>query len=207
MGCDDNTLNLTIKQGKTFTHSLQWERPVFVYKPIQTASQADPCVLGVAAHGMPDQWHFRIVNAGGMTQLNADEDTRLGANGLEEYRGTVVDAGTIELNDVAAAGFPAYTGGGSIVYRAPYSLAGFTARMQAKVTPEDVAPTLNLTSANGGVVLDDTLKTITIVVTDVQSAALEPGDYLYDLELVDGGGAVTEIVHGVINVPTTEITT
>lgn len=206
---DENVLDLTIKQGKSFAQVLQWEQPKLVYKAINSATVADPCVLGVPAHGMPNGWHFTIVHAAGMKQLNADPDTGLFANGFQNYCATVRDADTIELNDVAAGSFPAYLGGGSVVYHAPYDLTGFTARMEVKSSSDDAAASalLTLTDANSGIVLDNTAKTVTIVVTETQSKALQPGTYYYDLELVSAGGLVTELVHGQVTVPYAEITT
>ena len=195
-----NTLDLEIVQGKSFSQVLQWEQGKFVYKAIASASQADPCILGVTGHGMPDGWHFRVVNSTGMTELNVDEATGKGANGKEEYRATVVDPNTIELNDVAAAGFKPYRGGGSIVYREPQDLTGYTARMMVREHEEASTAILELTNANGGIVLNNTTKTITIVVTDTQSALLTPGTYYYDLEVESAGGDTKELVHGTITV-------
>jgi hypothetical protein len=206
MAIGDNVLDLTIKQGKSFAQVLQWEQPKLIYRPITAATVADPCVLTVPTHGMPNNWHFRIINAKGMTQLNPDADTGRFANGLDDYTATVIDPNTIELNDVAASALKAYAGGGSIIYRLPYDLAGFTARMKVKDDPASLTTILDLTNVNGGIVLDNTLKTITIVVTEVQAIALVPGSYYFDLELVSAGGAVTELVHGTVTVPYAEIT-
>jgi hypothetical protein len=205
----DNTLDLEVKQGKTYNRTLQWESANFVWKPITAATAANPCVLTIPTHGMPDGWHFQIAGAKGMTKLNQDADTGLGANGLVDYVNKLVDVNTVELNDVAASDFSAYLGGGSIVYRQPMDLTGFTGRMMVKTDPEDAVAVLNLTTANGGVVIDNTLKTVTIVITDAQAAALAPGTYYYDLELVAPGpsNAVTELVHGVLEVPYPEVTT
>lgn len=203
-----NTLDLVVRQGKSFSHALQWERENLVYKTITAATQANPCRLTAPTHGMPADWHFRIVNAKGMTQLNVDPDTGLGANGLAEYRNTLVDANTVELNDVAASNFKAYTASsGSIVYREPYDLSLYTARMTVRPDPESETKTLELTSAGGGIVLNNTLKTITIVISEAQAILLGVGTYYYDLEMVEtSSGKVTELVHGSLVVPEREIT-
>lgn len=206
MACGDDTLDLVIKQGKTFVQVLQWEQGKLVYRPIVSATAADPCVLGVPSHGMPDGWHFKIVNAKSMTALNFDPDTGLGANGLDEYVNTLRDVDTIELNDVQAGSFKPYTGGGSIVYRAPFDLVGYTGRMEVKDGFESTTVLLTLTTANGGIVLDNTLKTITIFIDDTDTAAITWDSAVYDLELVSAGGVVSEIVRGQIIVEP-EVTT
>lgn len=202
MSCASNRLDLVIKKGKTFTQQLRWEGTRFVYKTITAATLAAPCVLTVPSHQMPNGWACQILGAQGMAKLNKDPDTGLFPNGLDTYYGTVLDANTIELNDVTALqalGFKAYTGGGVLAYRVPTDLTGYTARLKAKSDKGTTTALLDLTSASG-IVIDATNKIVSIVLTEAQTAALSWEYAVYDLEMVAPDGTVTELVQGVITV-------
>lgn len=71
----------------------------------------------------------------------------------------------------------------------PINLTGFTAKMQIRWAYGDPAVQLELTSANGGIVLGGVNGTITLVITDIQTTALATGLIrtrgLYDLFLID----------------------
>lgn len=70
----------------------------------------------------------------------------------------------------------------------PYDLEGYTARMQIRkdVYASDVLATL--TTENGCISIDGGTGSITITMTDAQTAAIERSG-VYDIELVSPGGA------------------
>lgn len=86
-------------------------------------------------------------------------------------------------------------------------LTGCTARLQIRVkyaSPDP--PTLTLTTGGGGITLGDASGTITIEVAATVTAALTPGKYVYDLEIVHSGGIrVTRLCGGTLTV-TPEVT-
>lgn len=178
-------LNLTICQGSTFRLPLRWGQARKAYKPITGATRAAPCVLTVTAHGVPDGWPIFVESVRGMEELNAEIP----------YVPTVIDANTIEL-PVNALDFTAYAGGGTIVYHLPVDLAGYTARAHIRETQDATATILTLTTENGGIVIDNAAKTVTLVLTATQTAALSFDSAVYDLELVSGGGEVYRIAYG-----------
>lgn len=121
--------DLSFVQGKTFNLVLQWETEPVVYKAITAISQTAPARMTVPGHGMPDGWRGVVTNVKGMTDINAT------ANALRERDytpGTVIDAATIDLNEVNAAGFKAYVSGGIWQYNTPVDITGYTARMAVK---------------------------------------------------------------------------
>ena len=75
------------------------------------------------------------------------------------------------------------------------NLTGYTARLQARVDVEDTETVLSLTSG-AGITLGGAAGTITLNQTATQTALLPAGTYIYDLELVSGGGVVTRLVQG-----------
>lgn len=194
--------NLTIQQGKTFSLVLRWEAPPIVYKAITAAQQSAPLRLTVPGHGVPDGWRVVLTGMKGMTEANAvanDVKTK------DYHAVTVVDANTVELNEIDASGFRAYTSGGHMQYNSPVDLAGFTARMTVK---DKIGGNtlLSLTTANGGIAIDNTARTITLLVSATDTAALTWKKGVYDLELVSAGGVVTALIAGTVTV-TQEVTT
>jgi len=81
----------------------------------------------------------------------------------------------------------------------PVDNTGYTARMQVRREPDaDVAA--NLTTENGKISLGGVNGEVTLSFSAAETAALVPGDYFYDLEMVSAGGAVSRIIEGVFSV-------
>lgn len=78
----------------------------------------------------------------------------------------------------------------------PVDLTGYTARMMLRVTYDDPTPLIELTDANGRLVLGGTAGTIDIHITATDTANLSFKTAKYDLELVDSTGVVTRLVMG-----------
>lgn len=75
------------------------------------------------------------------------------------------------------------------------NLTGYTARMMLKRGYKDTVAALSLTNSSG-ITLGGAAGTIVITITAAQSALLS-GQYVYDLELVNGA-VVTRLIEGVI---------
>jgi len=189
---------LRIVQGDTFDKVFfQWRNEdILVYKSITAIPQLAPVRLTSTSHGVPDGWPVTIANVGGMKELND----------VGEQPATLIDANTIELNAVNAAGFDAYTSGGQIVYFQPFDLASFTARMKVRASISSSTVLLDMTDGNGGIVIDNTKKRIQPFLTAVQTAALTWTTGVYDLEMVSGSSIVTKIAYGPITVALKEVT-
>lgn len=194
--------DLIIKQGKTFRHVVRWETTPIVYKAISAITKAAPVSLTVTGHGMPDGWMATVVSALGMTQINANNNP---PKESDYEKGTVVDDNTIEFNEVNSAGFSAYTSGGYLQYNTPHDLADYTARMSIK-TKVGGTELVALTSVDGDIVIDNTEKTITILISATDTAAYTWLNGYYELEMVSGDSEVTQLLTGRITVER-EITT
>jgi hypothetical protein len=77
----------------------------------------------------------------------------------------------------------------------PVDLGGYTARMQVRQRYVSTSTVLSLTSGSG-ITLGGALGTITLLVSASATAEVATGEYLYDLELVSGGGVVTRLLQG-----------
>lgn len=181
-------LNLKIYQGSTFKQVLRWESATKVYAPITNISKSAPVVITAPNHGIPLGWRARVTNAGGMKEINSTEYSTV----------TAITDDTVTFNQVNSLGYTAYTSGGVLEYNTPVDLANYTARMQLreKLTSDTVIYTL--TTENGGVVFDNTLKTITLFIPDSITATFNFSSAVYGLELIHNsevipfaGGTVT----------------
>lgn len=78
------------------------------------------------------------------------------------------------------------------------NLTNYTARMQVRAKTNSPTTILSLTSAaGGGITLGGAAGTIVISISATSTAALDPGDYVYDLELVHTStSAVTRLIQG-----------
>ena len=82
----------------------------------------------------------------------------------------------------------------------PINLTGYTAAMQLRLQAASPDPSaLNLTSSNGGITITPLAGEMDILMTTAQSGALNPGFYVYDLEIALSG-VVTRIIQGQITV-------
>lgn len=68
----------------------------------------------------------------------------------------------------------------------PINLTGYTARMQVRPRASSGYAYLTLTSPSGGLTLGGTTGTITILVDGSVTSAIPAGNYVYDLEVVNG---------------------
>lgn len=80
----------------------------------------------------------------------------------------------------------------------PFVLTGWTARMQVRSrgAASTALPLLDLTTANGAIVVDGPAGTATVTITATQTSSLPPGRAVYDLELVSPTGEVTRLIEG-----------
>ena len=194
--------DFVILQGKTFGQLLRWEAPPIIYKPITAITQTAPVGITSTAHGIPNGWRVAVVSVKGMVQINApssppkDKDFR---------QATVVDANTVQLNEVNAAEFKAYISGGYLQFNTPVDLAGFTARMSIK---DEIGGTelLRLDTTNNRIVIDNAAKTISLTIDAATTEDITFKKGIYDLEMVSASGVVTALLTGAISV-TREVTT
>lgn len=181
-------LNLKVYQGATFRETLRWESSTKVYKPITGITKAAPVVIAAIGHGMPAGWRFKVTNVAGMTEMNSNDVYHVAS---------IVDTDSITVNAINALGYKDYTSGGVVEYNQPVDLAGYTGRMQIRAKLESTEVILELTTETGGIVIDNTEKTISILMTATQTAAFDFTSAVYSLELINGAEVVPFLTGGV----------
>ena len=195
---------LQIVQGKTFAYTIQWETEEIAYVPIATVTNTAPVEIETATpHNLPDGWNVAVTNCLGMTQINAEANNIKG----KDYRPCKkMTATRISINAINAKGFKAHTANtGVLQYNVPQSLTGYTARCQFK---DKVGGTVlkSLTTENGGITIDTTKSTITLVITAADTAAMNWKSGVFELEMVSSTGVVDALIYGKVTVAK-EVTT
>lgn len=203
-----DTKDLAITQGKTFSLVLRWESEPIVRKAISAITAPNGAArIVVPAHGIPDGWRCAVTNVKGMTEINAADPNKI--KDSEYTPVTVIDANTVELNEVNAASFKAYVSGGFLQYNTPVSLAGATARMSIKdkiggtvlASTEATYAPLDILD----IAIDTVAHTFTLTIGATDTAALTWTKGTYDLEVVVSG-VVTALLTGKVSV-SKEVTT
>jgi len=80
----------------------------------------------------------------------------------------------------------------------PINLTNYTAEMQIRRKFDSDTPVLTLSTSNGGITITGATGTLDLIATDEQ-ADIEPGFYVYDLEL-STGGVRTRLIQGQVTV-------
>lgn len=189
MSCQ--TLDLEIKQGKTFSFAIKWGASPILFIAVQGITKGAPAVVSATAHGLPSGWPVAVESVLGMTEINALNNPPLAS----EYKTvTVLNVNSLSLDGVNSSLFHTYTSGGFLRTYTPVGLAGYIARMKIKdrIGGTTIA---NLVSPTN-ITLDDVTKTITITIAAAVTAAYTFSNGVYDLELESAGGIVTEVAAG-----------
>jgi hypothetical protein len=189
-----NERDFCVPVGETFHPTLRWGSGVYTSKAITAITKAAPVAITATGHGLPNGWPCAVSGAQGMTQINA---TRYPPGGDDQRFGTVVDANTVEFNEVDSSNYSTYTGGGFLVFDTPTPLAGITVTMVIYSNPRYTGTALETLTSGAEITVDDTLKTITPL---LQTAALDWTTGYYRLDATDSGGIVTELLRGIITI-------
>lgn len=184
--------------GSTWEYVIRWGTTPIVRKPITNIdlSLGAPR-LSVSSHGLFEGWGVAVYGVKSPRQINAVNNP---PEGSDYHSATVIDTGTIELNDVTPVDengqeWPAYTSGGFIQYDTPVDLTGYTARMSIK-DKIGGAVLHSLTTENGGIVIDPAAKTILLSIPAATTEDFTWSRGVYDLEMVSSAGKVTRIISG-----------
>lgn len=78
-------------------------------------------------------------------------------------------------------------------------LTSYTAKMQVRVEKDSDDVILELSTENGGLIIDGARALVNVYATDSQTRAIAPGKYVYDLEVtapVGEGSVVERLIEG-----------
>jgi len=183
------TLKLTIRRGASEDIPIRVESDVLVYKTITGIAASAPISITAVAHGMKDGWRAAVMNSG-VPEIDIAWDDPLDDS---LRRITLIDADTVEFNDVNGISFTAYVAGGQLVYREPLDLSQFVeARMNVKasVTGPILATYKHTT---GELLIDLVTDSLRLTLDTTDTSALAAGKRYFDIELVRLDGSVQPI--------------
>lgn len=182
---------LRIIQGTTFNKTLRLMQPSRIYREITSIAATAPVRLTTPGHGLTGTWPAWFAGVVGLPNLNRDPTS------ARPHLIKVIDASTLEVNVIDASG--AKASGGRLIYLPPINLAGVTGRLQVRATVGDPVPLLELSTVNGGLVIDGP-GLLRLHLSAEDSAALEWTVARYDLELTFSDGTVTRYAEGEVKV-------
>ncbi len=174
-------INFKVYQGSTFKEILRRETSTKVYKPITGITKSAPIVITANAHQIPIGWRTKITNVSGMKEINSSDTYHVV---------TDTTTNTVTINAINSLSYTDYTSGGVLEYNQPFDLTGVTARMQIRGKLSDTTTLDELTTENGGIVIDNVLKTITIIIDATKTASYTFASAVYSMELISG----TEVI-------------
>jgi len=183
------TLKLTIRRGASEDIPIRVESDVLVYKPITGIAASAPISITAVAHGLKDGWRAAVMNSG-VPEIDIAWDDPLDDS---LRRITLIDADTVEFNDVNGISFTAYVAGGQLVYREPLDLSQFVdARMNVKGSVSGpVLATYKHTT--GELLIDLVTDSLRLTLDTTDTSALAAGKRYFDIELVRLDGSVQPI--------------
>ena len=186
-------ISYKIYQGSTFNETLRWESETKQYAPISNITQAAPCVITTSsAHGVPINWRVRVTGVSGMKDINTiSEDSY--------YLVTGKTSTTLTLNQVNSAAYAAYTSGGIVEYNTPIPITGYTAQMQIRETLESTTVLHEMTTANGGIIIDPINYTISLNISSAVTGTFNFDSAVYSCELTDNQSNVIPFLSGSIS--------
>jgi hypothetical protein len=186
-------ISYKIYQGSTFQETLRWESETKQYAPITAISTAAPCVITTgSAHGVPLNWRIRVTGVNGMKDINTvSEDSY--------YLVTGKTSTTLTLNQVNSAAYGAYTSGGIVEYNTPIPITGYTALMQIRETLESTTVIHEMSTANGGIVIDPLNYTISLNISSAVTGTFNFDSAVYSCELTDNQNNVIPFLTGNIS--------
>lgn len=88
----------------------------------------------------------------------------------------------------------------------PVDLSGYTATMDVRPSPSSSTLITQLTTGNGGLILNQVTGQIEIFISSADTANLPLGEYQYDLNIISSSSFVTKLIMGsfVVLDPVTE---
>lgn len=179
-------LTLSARLGASADIALRLETTNLRFAAIGGMSKSAPLRVTAPNHGILDQWYAAIVDAKGMTQMNAVDANSI--RDAEFHQVTLVDADHVDFNGISSALFSTYTSGGYLAYYAPLDLSAYTgARMDIK-RKVGGAVELSLSTTAGTMSIDAATSTVSIALDETDLSALSARDYVFDIELIRVGG-------------------
>jgi len=181
---------LRIIQGTTLNKVLWLMQPGRIYRDITSIAATAPVLISAPGHGLVGAWPAWFAGVVGLPNLNRDPTS------ARPHMVKVIDANTLEVNVIDASG--AKPTGGRLIYLPPVDLTGVTGRLVVR-SEVGAAPVLELTTTNGGLVIDGK-GLLRIHLGAPATAALGRTRAVWDLDLTFADGTVQRYAQGEVQI-------
>jgi len=175
-----STLKIGVRLGASADIPIRVETGNLKFAPIASIAKSAPArIVTTDPHGIPDGWRVAIVDAKGMTELNADT-----VSDRDLTKITAVNSTTIDLDGISSLSFRTHSANtGAVAFYEPKDLSSYTsANMDVKKrVGGDIEANFNTT--DGTLEIDTAINAVWLRSTDVDIANLTPRDYVFDIEL------------------------
>lgn len=200
--------DIVIVRGDTLQEIFRWEQQSWRSAPIVSITRNAFVHIELAEEvSIPNGWFVAVVDAQGMTDLNAEIDPKTLTPRQRSLRQcTVVDSMTVMFDGISSASFRAHRPNtGYLVWHPPVDLSDYSARLSMKNRYGGALLVPMLTEADGTLVIDPELMTTTAVLDELTTAGMAKGG-VYDLEMVSATGIVSKTFFGAVQI-SNEVTT
>ena len=180
---------LPIDQGATFDVIFNWYGAGKFMAPIEEIIVGYPTIIKVTAHGLPQVSDTPVIISGvdGADILNSTD------LGIEEAKYIDADHFSMPINTVKDCWD---VGSGEITYHMPSDLTNYTARMHIREKWHSKTFIHEATTENGGITLRAADGAIMVTITAADTTLFTFNKAVYDIELIDGAGAIVRAVEG-----------
>lgn len=176
--------DIEIVQGSTFDKTFVWRAAPTIRKSITAITKANPGVVTCPGHGFTTAQKRFIAGVKGMTEVND-----------AAYTVTVVNSSSFSIG-VNTTSYSDYVSGGKADNGLPVDLTSWTARMQIRTSTASSTVAVDMTTANGRIVLGGTAGTIRLLLSDAVTAGISITSGVYDLELIAPDTTVRRLIYG-----------
>lgn len=120
MSSDLPKIKLSVRKGASADIPLRLETGTLSFAAISAMAKSAPLRVTAPGHNIRDGWYVAIVDAKGMTELNAVDSNSIRDN--EFHRVTWIDANTVDFDGISSANFKTYTSGGYLALTVRHGL-------------------------------------------------------------------------------------
>jgi hypothetical protein len=183
--------DITIRQGSQYVGSVNWYGGGKVIQEIEGLTPGCPTSILITAHGLPSASATPIYVSG----VKGARSANTGDTCEDMVEATQVDADNFTIE--AHTRNQVYrTGTGCITWYLPKNLVGWSARMHIREKIDDTDFLVELTSANGDIVISTPDARTVFTIATAVTTLLDFTQAVYDLELVNPSDEATRIVEG-----------
>ena len=182
-------IRLHIEQGVNFEHTFQWLAGGVFMAPIEHIEEGYPTIMTVTAHGLNSITPHPVIISGceGLPHVNSTN--------LSIPLCTRIDANTFSV-PLTSQGDEWVAGKGEITYHLPTDIENWTARMVIRKSWFANTAIHEMTTENGGIILNHLDGSIQLLIPKATTAAFIFKEAIYDVDLIDTAGNETRVFRG-----------